>query len=293
MFAACLRSVRRALLRATVPATLAAVTLGAAPAGAALPDAGVPLPVLLHDAPALAGAPAPATALPAPLAPVSLAATVSAGSPRSVGHSASAGPSWVPGSIVQVRSGQEAVVHSAPGGPVLETFGDRSDQGGQARAFTVYRVAAGGWLGVSVAARHGRLGWIKADASRLVARPALDLIRISLRRHTLTLLRRGRAVMRTLIVIGGAATPTPAGHFAVDDKLRFARPDPAYGAGALALSVPPPHRDWRLWRVAIHGMNNLGTLGGSGSLGCVHVPGAQLHELLAGVPVGTPVDIAS
>lgn len=184
-------------------------------------------------------------------------------------------------------------MHSAPNGPVVEVLGDSSDQGAQARAFTVYRVAAGGWLGVSVAARGGGLGWIKADPSRLVARPALYEIRVSLRARTLTLLRRGRAVVRTRVVIGAAGTPTPPGHFTVDDKIRFAHADPAYGAGVLALSVPPPHLNWRQWRVAIHGMNNLGTLGGTGSLGCVHVPGRQLLRLLGAVPVGTPVDIFS
>jgi hypothetical protein len=278
------RSTRCARLRTPAPAIRAALAAAAllvgpgaaaARAAAPLPAAGLPLPVLLREAPSLATAGAAPVASPA----------------GPVGRSARTHAAWVPGSIVQVRAGQEAVVHSAPNGPVVEVFDDHSDQGGQARAFTVYRVAAGGWLGVSVAALHGGLGWIKADPSRLVARPALDAIRVSLHRRTLTLLRRGRAVIRTLAVIGAAGTPTPPGHFTVDDKLRFAHPDPAYGAGVLALSVPPPHRDWRLWRVAIHGMNDLGSLGGTGSLGCVHVPDRQLHKLLAGVPVGTPVDI--
>jgi hypothetical protein len=310
------RSTRGARLRALAPALLAALAAAAlaagpgaaaAQAGAPLPDAGLPLPVLLREAPSLAtgsvsaGASVPAVpavpaapaALTAALAPASLDAPAPAAPSPPVGRSARTQAAWVPGSIVQVRRGQEAVVHSAPHGSVVEVFDDSSDQGAQARAFTVYRVAAGGWLGVSVAALHGGLGWIKADPSRLVARPALDEVRVSLRRRTLTLLRRGRIVIHTLAVIGAAGTPTPAGHFTVDDKLRFAPADPAYGAGVLALSVPPPHRDWRLWRVAIHGMNDLGTLGGTGSLGCVHVPDRQLHKLLAGVPVGTPVDITA
>ena len=280
--ALCFRSPRRGRPRARSCARLAALTalcLGLAPAGAqalSLPDAGVPLPVLLREAPGLVPATGTAvTALPA-------------ASPRA---SAAGRRSWVPGSIVQVRQNQEAVVHARPNGPVVEVFDDTSDQGGQPRAFTVYRVAPGGWLGVSVAALRGRLGWIKADPSRLLARPAMYEIRVSLRRRTLTLLRRGRAVMHTLVVIGAAGTPTPPGHFAIDDKIRFSHPDPAYGPGVLALSVPPPHLNWRQWRVAIHGTNNLGTLGGTGSLGCVHVPSHDLYALLAGVPVGTPVDI--
>ena len=305
----------RARLRASaaLSTALAALVLGAGPAAGparagGLPEDGVPLPQLLREAPALAPAPAPiATLGPADSQPQAFAAppvagplqpelvtttTTTATATTAAPRRARAARSWVPGSIVQVRSGQEAVVHKSPDGPVVEVFGDSSDQGGRARAFTVYRVAPGGWLGVSVAALQGRLGWIRADASTLVAKPAQYEIRVSLHRRTLTLFNRGRRVFKTLIVIGAAGTPTPAGHFTVDDKVRFAHADPAYGAGVLALSVPPPHRDWHQWRVAIHGMNNLGTLGGTGSLGCVHVPGAQLNRLLSQVPVGTPVDVA-
>ncbi len=104
------------------------------------------------------------------------------------------------------------------------------------------------------------------------------------------MLHAGRPLLDTP-VIGASGTPTPPGQSSVDDKLRFATPSPEYGIGVLALSVPPPGRDWRDWRVAIHGLNNLGQLGGTGSLGCVHVPTAVLQTLLSQVPVGTPVDI--
>ena len=103
---------------------------------------------------------------------------------------------------------------------------------------------------------------------------------------------RGHVVLSTPVVIGGASTPTPAGQFSVDDILRYQPASPEYGIGALALSVPPPGRDWVYWRVAIHGENNLGQLGGTGSEGCVHVPASDLRRLLE-VPVGTPVDIVS
>ncbi len=195
------------------------------------------------------------------------------------------------GAIVEVRPDQFVVVHSRPGGPVVQELTGRTDSGGNERAFTVYAVSGTRWLGVSVPALRRHLGWILADPSRVMVEPAQYEIRVSLARRELWLLRDGRAVLRTPVVIGGADTPTPVGQFSVDDKLRYTPASPAYGVGALALSVAPNDRNWRAWRVAIHGLNNLGTVGGTGSEGCVHVPTRALQALLNEVPIGTPVDV--
>jgi hypothetical protein len=96
--------------------------------------------------------------------------------------------------------------------------------------------------------------------------------------------------LSTAVVIGTPDSPTPEGQFSVDDVIHYDPPDPSYGVGALELTVPPANRDWVDWRVAIHGLNDVGRLGGTGSLGCVHVPTALLQRLLE-LPVGTPVDI--
>ena len=245
----------------------------AAPAGA-LPAMGVPLTELLHAVPQLApGAPG--------------------GGRPSLGHGATAtAPVAEAGSIIEVRTGMTVQVRRFPGGPVAETLDWRSDSMAEPRAFTVYAVAGGQWLGVSVPSLDGHLGWIAADPARLSVRAALEEIHVSLAQRRLELLHAGRIVFSTPVVIGSATTPTPPGQFSVDDIRHFAPASPEYGVGALALSVPPPGRNWVYWRVAIHGMNNLGQLGGSGSLGCVHVPTADLRRLLE-VPVGTPVDIVA
>jgi hypothetical protein len=194
------------------------------------------------------------------------------------------------GTIVQVRSGQIVLVRRSPGGRVVEHLDARSDSGSRPRSFTVYAVIGGRWLGVSVPSLGGRLGWIAANPAHVFLHAALNEIRVSLRLRRLVLFQGRRAVLSTPVVIGGPDSPTPPGHFSVDDVLHYRPASPEYGIGALALSVPPRGRNWVYWRVAIHGLNNLGTLGGTGSLGCVHVPTPELRRLLD-VPVGTPVDI--
>jgi len=258
-------------LAATVCALFAALALGASSASA-LPAMGVPLDVLLHSAPQLGPASIPSVVL---------------------GPQGARAAGRLPadaGSIVEVRPGAWVPVHASPGGRVIQMLDWRTDSDSHERAFTVYAVADGRWLGVSVPMLDGHLGWIDADPQRLTVRAAVEMIRVSLSERALELLYAGRVVMRTPVVIGAPSTPTPPGQFSVDDVVHFDPASPEYGIGALALSVPPPGRNWVYWRVAIHGLNNLGQLGGTGSLGCVHVPTAQLRELLT-LPVGTPVDI--
>jgi hypothetical protein len=196
------------------------------------------------------------------------------------------------GSFVEMKDNAIIRVHSFPGGPTVERLGWRTDTNSRQRAFTVYAQSGGRWLGISVPALHGHLGWIVADPLNLVAHPALDEIHIALGARRLELLDLGRVQWSTSVVVGLPQSPTPAGHFSVDDVVRYHPPDPAYGIGALALSVAPATESWAYWRVAIHGLNDVGRLGSPGSEGCVHVPTAQLRQLLT-LPVGTPVDIVS
>ncbi len=239
----------------------------------ALPVMGVPYRELLQVAPQLAGSPAAASG--------------------AFGHGAvlAAAPAGA-GSIAVVRPGANVDVRRSPGGSVVEQLDSTTDTSTHERAFTVYAVTGGRWLGVSVPALGGHLGWIAANPTQLLVRPAVQAIRVSLSARRLWLLDDGRVVLSTLVVIGGASTPTPPGQFSVDDIVHFTPASPEYGVGALALSVPPPGRNWVYWRVAIHGENNLGSLGGTGSLGCVHVPTPDLQRLMQ-VPVGTPVDIVT
>ena len=259
--------------RLTVAACALLIALAvAAQSASALPAMGVPLDVLLHNAPQLGPASIPAVVL-------------GAHGARAAGRLPTDA-----GSIVEVRPGAEVPVHASPGGKVIEVLDWRTDSDSQERAFTVYAVSGGRWLGVSLPMLDGHLGWIDADPQRLAVRAAVEMIHVSLSERALELLYDGRVVMRTPVVIGAPSTPTPPGQFSVDDVIHFDPASPEYGIGALALSVPPPGRNWVYWRVAIHGLNNLGRLGGTGSLGCVHVPTTQLRELLT-LPVGTPVDI--
>ncbi len=264
-------------VRPTVPAPRAAGTrrrrpLGRWSAGGRLPARGVPFRQVVALAPQLQAGAEP------PVATGTQGATAATHLPADAG------------TIAQVRRGQVVLVRRSPGGRVVERLDARSDSGSRPRSFTVYAVAGGRWLGVSVPSLVGRLGWIAANPAHVFVHAALNEISVSLRRRRLVLFQGSRVVLSTPVVIGGPGSPTPPGHFSVDDVLHYRPASPEYGIGALALSVAPRGRSWVYWRVAIHGLNNLGTLGGTGSLGCVHVPTPQLRRLLD-VPVGTPVDI--
>ena len=209
---------------------------------------------------------------------------------RVLARARSDGSLAIEGGRVEVRYNAIILVHRTRGGSVVERLGWRTDTGSRERAFTVYAQSGSRWLGVSVPALGGHLGWIAANPLNLVARPAMREIHVSLHARRLELLDLGRILLSTSVVIGSPDSPTPAGQFSVDDVVRYTPSSPAYGIGALALSVGPAGLNWVDWRVAIHGLNDVGRLGGTGSEGCLHVPTTPLDRLLD-VPVGTPVDI--
>src|SRR5271170_2372314 len=125
------------------------------------------------------------------------------------------------GSIVEVRYNGIILVRRTRGGPAVGRLGWRTDTGSRERAFTVYAQSGSRWLGVSVPALDGHLGWIAANPINLVARPAMREIHISLDQRRLELLDLGRVSLSTSVVIGSPESPTPTGQFSVGDVARY------------------------------------------------------------------------
>jgi lipoprotein-anchoring transpeptidase ErfK/SrfK len=139
---------------------------------------------------------------------------------------------------------------------------------------------------------NGRLGWIPSGGAQLTE--VHYSIRIETRRHLLTVFRDGRIVRTMPAAVGRAGTATPAGQFAVTDKLHFRPLSQAYGCCALALSAHEYNLgpDWTGGNlVAIHSTPDAASIGKSVSHGCVRVSLSQGRWLVNNVPLGTVVTV--
>lgn len=193
---------------------------------------------------------------------------------------------------VTVHVTRTVMLRTRPGGRVVARIRPRTEFGSP----TVLPVVRqrDGWLGVlSAALPNGRIGWI-ATSSALAPHRSRWSISASLRRREVVVRRAGRVVQRFPVAIGGPATPTPTGRFAVTDKIYTRNPGSPYGCCILALSAHQP-RTPQGWgggdRIAIHATNLPESIGTAVSLGCLRAPTAAMRRLVATVPLGTIVTV--
>ena len=185
-------------------------------------------------------------------------------------------------------------VLAAPAGRTLARLGARTAFGSPRTLSVLAR--SGRWLEVTTDGLSGRYGWVDAEAAGLTFSTTPLSITVSLGTKTLELRRGNRVLRRFPVGVGAPDSPTPAGRFAVTDELQGAAYSPVYGCCILALSA----RQTRLpagWsggtQIAIHGTNNLATIGHADSAGCLHARDTDLRYLLDHVPLGTPVTISA
>ena len=150
----------------------------------------------------------------------------------------------------------------------------------------------GQWVRVRVPGRpNGRTGWVRRDALGPI-RTVTTRITVNRRTLTLTLTKHGRTVLKTRVGVGKAATPTPAGHFWVREKLRFSGA-PVYGSHALGTAAYARVSDWPGGGVVgIHGTDQPQLIPGRPSHGCIRVRNADMARLYRLTPVGTPITVS-
>jgi lipoprotein-anchoring transpeptidase ErfK/SrfK len=224
--------------------------------------------------PGLAPAPAPAFTVGAP---------VPLGSGR---HEAR----WSP-----VRRAVSARARPAEGAAVVARLTTRTPERTTNIVAVLARATAAGGT-VWVKARlpvlpNGTTGWVPRSALGGYATVTTRLV-VDRRRLTATLLRDGRRVFRAPIGVGTPATPTPAGHFYVRNRLtrfRSAFYGPiAFGTSARSATLT----DWPSGGfVGIHGTDRPDLLPGRVSHGCVRMRNADVRRLARLMPIGTPVTI--
>lgn len=150
-----------------------------------------------------------------------------------------------------------------------------------------------GWLRVLLPGRpNGHSGWIRASKASLWSTPWRIVIRTDSKR--LFVLRWGRIVRSFPVVVGKSSTPTPRGHFFVEEALTLS-PGSLGSPAAYALSARSTvyqEFDGGPGQIAIHGIYGIGGAPGSAeSHGCVRMTTASLDWMIRRMGTGTPVDI--
>jgi lipoprotein-anchoring transpeptidase ErfK/SrfK len=182
-------------------------------------------------------------------------------------------------------------MHASPGGPTVKKLGTRTVFGSPQVLWVVKHSPK--WLGViSSDAGNGRIGWIRTKTVSLSR--VNYVLEVSLRTHTVSVLRSGRLIHRYTVAIGRPSAPTPTGRFAVTDRLTTGNPSGPYGCCILAISAHAPHaiQDWSGGdRIAIHSTPDTGSIGLPVSHGCLRLTLAEGQWLITHIPLGTPTII--
>ena len=188
-----------------------------------------------------------------------------------------------------------AVVHAWPSAdsPVRRQFA-RIDQNGFPTVLGVLGSHLRGcrpvWFKAQLPSRpNGSEGWVRAaDVS---VYPVTNSVVVDLSSRRLFVYARGRLALQTRVAIGTAETPTPVGHFYVNERFRLDSPDGPFGVAALGISAHSNVlQDWvQGGPIALHGTNDPSSIGSAASHGCVRLTNADMRRLFRLAPAGTPV----
>ena len=158
------------------------------------------------------------------------------------------------------------------------------------------RTAGKLWLDVRVQGRpNGSHGWIPADLAQVSQTP----FRIEINRSSksLRLVKAGQTVRTIKVVVGTTETPTPAGNFAVADRLELRSGDAFLGKWVMPLTAYSDVLktfDGGIGQVALHGRGGASLkqpLGTAASHGCVRLQNSAITKIATTVPTGTPVNV--
>jgi hypothetical protein len=186
--------------------------------------------------------------------------------------------------------------YRSPGGEALRTFARLNPN----EVRTVFGVLAvrrapsclASWYQVQLPMRpNGSVGWVEADDVAL--EPVRTRIEVDLSAHKVSLFRNGRLVVRTTAGTGARETPTPTGHYYVNQRFRVLDPAGSFGPAAIGISAfSPVLQDWvQGGPIAIHGTNEPSSVGRAASHGCLRVRNHVARRLLWATATGSPVVI--
>jgi lipoprotein-anchoring transpeptidase ErfK/SrfK len=149
------------------------------------------------------------------------------------------------------------------------------------------------WLKVLLPGRpNSHTGWISSHSTTAEITNWQIIVRLSIRRVTVPFDDRARR--RFIVVVGKPSTPTPQGHFFVEEDVAL-DPDAVgapYGLALSARSNALQHFDGGPGQTALHGTNNIGGIPATAaSHGCVRLSTANITWLAHHIGPGTLVTI--
>jgi lipoprotein-anchoring transpeptidase ErfK/SrfK len=136
-------------------------------------------------------------------------------------------------------------------------------------------------------------GWISASDTQLSMTPWRIIVDLNARQVTVE--RNGRPLRRYTAIVGTPSTPTPTGHYFVEENIRLGA---AAIGGPFALATSDRSNVFQQFdggpgQIALHGLDNLGgQLGTAESHGCIRLADSAITWLAARIAPGTPVTIA-
>ncbi len=153
-----------------------------------------------------------------------------------------------------------------------------------AGAATWYRV----WLAVSP---NGSRGWVREGDLAFYTTSAKIVIDLSERK--LSVYQRGELKGEYPVAVGRPGLETPTGFFFINQKLKPAATNGAFGVLAIGISAfQPKLSGWAQGGpVAIHGTNQPALIGQAISHGCVRMRNEDVLAVSRLVPAGSPVVI--
>ena len=149
------------------------------------------------------------------------------------------------------------------------------------------------WLHVRLPGRpNGHTGWIERPGTLTEATPWRIVVDTATR--LVSVYDDGRRAETFAAIVGKPSTPTPHGHFFVEEAIQLA-PNAVGAPFALALSARSDALqtfDGGPGQIALHGLDNVGgTLGTAVSHGCIRLADATMRWLITRIGPGVPVDI--
>jgi lipoprotein-anchoring transpeptidase ErfK/SrfK len=149
------------------------------------------------------------------------------------------------------------------------------------------------WLKVMLPGRpNSSSGWIASQGTRS-AMTGWRIV-VNLRQRHVRVYRHGELLRTFEAVVGKPSTPTPTGHFFVEETLQMYAGEPG-GPFALALSARSnalQEFEGGPGQIAIHGRGALGgVLGAAESHGCMRLATASIDWLAERIGPGVPVRI--
>jgi lipoprotein-anchoring transpeptidase ErfK/SrfK len=149
------------------------------------------------------------------------------------------------------------------------------------------------WVQVRLPGRpNSHKGWLPAQDTRRASTAWQISIKLSARR--VTVFHDGRVVRRFRAVVGAPSTPTPVGHFFIEESVKLSGVD-AGNPFALATSARSnvlQEFEGGPGQIALHGTNGLsGAPGTAASHGCVRLSTAAITWLAKRIGSGVPLTI--